>query len=58
MAKAKPATPAISKAQAVREAIETLVGQKREVNTAAVLAILQSQGFKNAKPIDIYQSEA
>jgi (p)ppGpp synthase/HD superfamily hydrolase len=58
MAKTKNEAPPKSKAETVREAIDTLVSQKREVATAAVLALLQSQGIKNVKPMDIYQSDA
>jgi hypothetical protein len=57
MANTKDAVAPKSKAQAVREAIETLLSQKRDITVAAVLALLQSQGVKNAKPIDVYQSE-
>ncbi len=42
-AKTKSEAPPKSKAQSVREAIETLVSQKRDVTTAGALALLQSQ---------------
>jgi protein-disulfide isomerase-like protein with CxxC motif len=47
-----------SKAQVVNEAIETLIRQGRDVTTAAVLALAQAQGITNARPIDVYQSDA
>jgi hypothetical protein len=58
MASTKEAAPAKSKAQAVREAIETLVSQKRDVTVAAVLALVHAQGMPTVKAMDIYQSDA
>jgi hypothetical protein len=58
MAKATSDVPTKPKGQMVREAIDKLLREGRDVTTAALLSLLAAQGLKNAKPMDIYQSSA
>ena len=53
---AKAMQPAKSKAQAIRESIEHLQAEGREITTAAILALLPERGINGAKSTDIYYS--
>ena len=52
----KSKTPPKSKAQGIREAIEKLQSESREITTAAILSLLPGLGVKDAKATDIYYS--
>ena len=47
-----------SRAEAIREAINTLTGEGREVTTAAILWLLHSKGLADIRATDIYASPA